>query len=862
MAFENHTPMMRQYLSIKQEYPDTLLFYRMGDFYELFYDDAVNTAEILGISLTSRGKSNDEAVPMAGVPHHSADSYLARLLALGKSVAICEQTEDPATAKGPVRREVTRILTPGTVSDEKFLNATEDNLLVALAAHKQTFGLAWLNLSSAQFSVMQLDGRAALENELARLNPRELLLSEDSELPLDGLTGTRALRRRPACDFYYHSAAARLKRQLAVDDLYAFGCSQWDQAIKAAGAVLAYVDETHRHTLPHITHLNSQRQQDYVTIDAVTRRNLEIETNLKGGKNHTLTAVLDRTATAMGSRLLKRWLHQPLRDIQQITRRQGAVNAIKQGELVPSLSDCLRRCGDVERITTRVVLGSARPADLLKLRDTLQQLPFLRQGLEACDDAHLNRLVEQLDPLEASCQQLQAALVDEPPQLIRDGGVIAEGYDSELDELRRISKEASQWLLDFEQQQRQETGINNLKVGYNRVHGYYIEISRANKQELPAHYMRRQTLKAAERYTTEELQAFEIKVLTSKDQALAREKRLYQELLTMLGDQAGALNRIAAAIAEVDVLQNFAERAARLGLVCPEFCADKRLAIENGRHVVIENSLEAPFIANDVALAPPQCMYLITGPNMGGKSTYMRQIALIVLLAHTGCFVPASAARLGGVDQILTRIGAADDLASGRSTFMVEMAETAHILNQATTDTLVLMDEVGRGTSTRDGLALARAIAERLAAIGCYTLFATHYFELTELAEHSSAIVNRHFSAVEQGNDIVFMHAIQPGAASQSYGLAVARRAGIPGTVLNKASEYMRRMAEGAESGALAPPRGDLLATAKAEPQPCYQQLAARLEALNPDHLSPRDALNALYELKAQLDDEQGVTTP
>jgi DNA mismatch repair protein MutS len=843
-----HTPMMQQFLRIKAQHPRELLFYRMGDFYELFFDDAKRAAELLDITLTARGKSSGEPIPMAGVPYHAAEGYLARLVKAGVSVAICEQIGDPATSKGPVERKVVRIVTPGTLSDEALLEERAENLLLAVAQHRDQFGLAWLDLASGRFRVLEVAGEEALASELQRLNPAETLYQDSIAYPV--ITGRRGARAQPVWEFDQDSARRSLNLQFQTHDLQGFGCDHLGLAIGAAGCLLQYVKDTQRSNLPHIRAIAHESRAESVILDAATRRNLEIDRNLAGGDSNTLLSVMDRCVTAMGSRLLRRWLHRPLTDIEILGRRHGAIRSLCAEYHYEPVRAALKPIGDMERILSRVALRSARPRDLTRLRSSLQALPALRSALGGCAAERLSTLSQQAAEFPALCELLERAIGDNPPVVIRDGGVIATGYDAELDELRRISSNAGDYLLEIEQREREATGINSLKVGYNRVHGYYIEISRGQSDRAPDTYQRRQTLKNAERFITPELKAFEDKALSAKSRALAREKGLYDALLERLNEDLAPLQDSAAAVAELDVLANLAERAETLRLCQPEFSDELLFEISGGRHLVVEQVLEEPFIANDTLLNQRRRMLLITGPNMGGKSTYMRQNAIIALLAHSGSFVPASSARLSPIDRIFTRIGSADDLASGRSTFMVEMTETANILHNATERSLVLMDEVGRGTSTFDGLSLAWAAAIQLAQqVRAFTLFATHYFELTALPEQCPTMANVHLDATEHQDHVVFLHNIQEGPANRSFGLQVAKLAGIPDPVLKSARDKLRELELGRDRAAptATPAQAELFA--EPAPHPVLEQL----QALDVDSLSPRDALAFLYQLRAEL---------
>ncbi len=789
---EQHTPMMQQYLRIKAEHPDKLLFYRMGDFYEFFFEDAKRAVKLLDITLTHRGQSGGEPIPMAGVPYHAVEGYLAKLIRLGESMAICEQVGDPALAKGPVERKVVRIVTPGTVTDEALLEERQENLLVAISEAKGHFGVASLDMGSGRFHVSEVDNLESVSSELARLQPAECLLNEASEAPIEITASTQ---RRPAHTFDIDHATRLLTTQFGTQDLSGFGCEHLPLGISAAGALLHYAQETQRTALPHIRGLRVQSSDDSVTLDATTLRNLELLTNLSGGKEHTLAWVLDHTATPMGSRLLRRWIKRPLKDHNTLTRRHQAIHTLLSKQTYENITPLLKSIGDIERILARIALRSARPRDLVGLRQALSTLPALQKILGTLDNPFLQKLSTQIGEFPELFALLARAIEASPAQLIRDGGVIADGFDATLDELRQISEHAGQYLIDFEATERERSGLPTLKVGFNRVHGYYIEISKAQAGQAPEHYTRRQTLKNAERYITPELKTFEDKVLSSRERALAREKALYESLLDDLLNVLPELQQCAHSLAVLDVLTNLAERADILHFTCPTFTEQPGIHIEEGRHPVIEQVQSAPFIPNDVILNEADRMLIITGPNMGGKSTYMRQTALITLLAYMGSFVPAKVAQFGPIDRIFTRVGAADDLASGRSTFMVEMTETANILLNATAQSLVLLDEVGRGTSTYDGLALAWAVVTHLAEeTKAFTLFATHYFELTSLPESIKNISNVHLDAVEHNDDIVFLHKVNPGPASRSYGLQVAKRAGIPEAIIQQAKEKLNQL--------------------------------------------------------------------
>ncbi len=849
--------MMQQFLRIKAQHPDELLFYRMGDFYELFYDDAKQAAQVLDITLTARGKSAGEPIPMCGIPFHAVDRYLVKLVEAGISVAICEQTGDPATSKGPVEREVIRIITPGTISDEALLDARQDNALLAISGgvdpqQKQVYGLALLDISSGRLVLNEVRDREALLTEIERIKPAEILIADDLQQEADSIR-LAALRRRPVWEFELDNARRLLCEHFNTRDLTAFECEQLPVAMAAAGCLFQYARETQKSDLPHIQGIQIEQLDDAVILDAASRRNLELDINLAGQRDNTLLSVLDRCATAMGSRLLGRWINRPLRDQQILAQRQQVVAALIENFHFEPLAEILASVGDLERILARLGLRSARPRDLARLRDSLALLPQLQQQLATIDSGALTDLARRIAEFPEQTTLLQAAIEENPPVVIRDGGVIAKGFDEELDELRDLSSNAGQFLVELEQKEKARTGSSTLKVGYNRVHGYYIEISKGQAGgELPAEYVRRQTLKNAERFITPELKEFEDKVLSANSKALSREKALYDELLETLAGDLSALICSANAISEVDVLNNFAERAASLDYCRPELSEASGINIVAGRHPVVETVSNENFVANDLSLEEGRRMLIITGPNMGGKSTYMRQTALITLMALCGSYVPAETARIGPVDRIFTRIGSSDDLAGGRSTFMVEMTETANILHHASSDSLVLMDEIGRGTSTFDGLSLAWAAALYIAEqLHCFTLFATHYFELTALPESYDGIDNVHLDAVEHDRGIVFLHAVKPGPANQSYGLQVAQLAGIPAPVINSARNKLQQLeAEslGSKSGPQDKPQQTELFSS--EPHPVLETLGK----LDPDELSARQALDLLYQLKGKLD--------
>jgi len=835
--------MMQQYLGIKSRYPDILLFYRMGDFYELFYEDARKAAGLLDITLTARGSSAGQPIPMAGVPYHAVDGYLAKLVRLGESVAICEQIGDPAACKGPVERKVVRIVTPGTITEEALLEARQENLIAAVHSHKGQFGLAMLELAGGRFSLMQIDSITSLHDELARLKPAELLHSD--KLAFNDLHEfTLSPKTLPDWQFEYSFAEQKLCDQLRVQNLAGFGCDGAPVGVIAAGALLAYVQDTQQSALPHLHSLHVESHDDAIILDPVTRRNLELEDSLSGNPTHSLFGVLDRCATSMGSRMLRRWIKRPLRDRVVLQERTGAITTLLTKLDGSAVQETLRGIGDMERILTRIALKSTRPRDLAQLRTALGRLPQIQQHLPAGKQGRITYLAKQIGSYPELYDLLQRAVVESPPLLIRDGGVIAEKYDKELDKLRRLQESAGDILAEMEQRERKETGIATLKVGFNKVHGFYIEVTRAQADKTPQHYQRRQTLKGAERYITPELKELEDKVLSAGERALAREKLLYDELLEKLNKYLVLLQLTAVGLAELDTLANLAERARSLDLHPAQLEHRPGVRITAGRHPVIEYNQTEPFTPNDLLLDEQRRMLMITGPNMGGKSTYMRQTALIILMAHIGSYVPAKSASIGPIDRIFTRIGASDDLAGGRSTFMVEMTETANILHNATAQSLVLMDEIGRGTSTFDGLALAWAAARHLAnELNAFTLFATHYFEMTRLPELCNNVVNIHLDAGEHDNHIVFLHSVKEGPAGRSYGLQVAALAGVPQTVIRSAADKLRELEQDQ-------PPTNRTTTPAMYTEPAPDPIRQALAQLEPDSMSPKQALEALYKLK------------
>ena len=847
-----HTPLMQQYLRIKAEYPDIILLFRMGDFYEVFYEDARRAAKLLDITLTARGKSAGAPIPMAGIPYHALDGYLVKLIRKGESAAICEQVSEPTAGKGIVDRKVVRIVTPGTVTDEALLSGRQDILLAAAVCIGKSWALSWMDLSSGRFLVRLLPSLDELETQLERLLPAELLVPDDANWAAS-LTGQRGLRRRAPWHFDRESAYDLLTGQFGTRDLAGFGLEDEPAAIAAAGALLQYAQETQRTALPHLRAIQMENPHNHLHLDATTRRNLELLHHPEGRSEHTLAGIMDSTITPMGGRLLRRWIAEPIRDRERLQLRHNSIEVLLETRLYESLRSLFRSVGDIERILARIALGSARPRDLTTLRQTLGVLPEIKSSLMGVNRAPLQQCGEEIECLPDLFELLSAALVDEPPVLIRNGGVIATGYDAELDELRGLSENADEFLREYEDRQREESGIPGLKVGYNRVHGYFIEITHAHQDKVPLHYKRRQTLKAAERYITEELKVFEDKVLSSRERAQARELYCYEQLVSSLQAGLVPLQTMANAISRLDVLCAFTERAITLDFCCPELSEQTGIDIRDGRHPVIEQVQPTAFTPNHTSMNPTRRMLIITGPNMGGKSTYMRQTALICLLAYTGSWVPASSAVIGPLDRIFTRIGAGDDLTRGRSTFMVEMTETANILHSASQQSLVLMDEIGRGTSTYDGLALAWAVAEYLARqVKAYTLFATHYFELTNLPQLLEGVHNVHLKAVEHGDRIVFLHSVDDGPASQSYGLQVAALAGIPKNVLRRARFQLSKL-ESAESDS--PQMG--LFTTYEEPEPELEPdnpVLDKLDDTDPDELTPRAALDLIYKLKGLRD--------
>ena len=848
----NHTPMMQQYLGIKHDHPHDLVFYRMGDFYEMFYEDAKQASELLDISLTTRGQSAGQPIPMCGIPYHAAEGYIAKIVNAGRAVAVAEQVGDPATSKGPVDRKVVRVVTPGTLTDEALMQANQDHLLVATFKLQDIYGIASLDMSSGRFAVTEANTADELQTQLQRLRPAELLFDESSEI-IDHIQEWPCRRPQASWNFTYDTALRILSHQFNTRDLSGFGCETMHAAICAAGCLLNYAKETQRGDLPHLRNLQIELPQDTLILDGPSRKNLEIDLNIQGGEQFTLAAALDTTATPMGGRLLRRWLNNPLRNIEVLEQRQDFICQMLTSDKTEDLQLGLKPIGDMERILARIALRSARPRDLSRLCASLRALPHIQVSLSPLESKRAQSLANDISEFPATVDLLMRAIVDNPPVIIRDGGVIAKGYDEELDQLRGLSQNAGQFLLDLETQERERTGLSTLKVGYNRVHGYYIEISRLQSAQAPSEYVRRQTLKNAERFITPELKSFEDRALSSKSRSLAREKALYEDLIEDLATQLQQLQQASDGVSELDVLCCLAERAMCLDLNRPSLKLEPGIDIRQGRHLVVEQLISDPFVANDTSLCATSSMMMITGPNMGGKSTYMRQVALIVIMAQIGAYVPALEASIGIVDRVFTRMGSSDDLAGGRSTFMVEMTETANILNNASAQSLVLMDEVGRGTSTFDGLSLAWSCALNLARdIGALTLFATHYFEMTQLSEQLAQVENVHLDATEHDDNIIFMHKVLPGPASKSYGLQVAKLAGVPHQVIDEARQKLNYLEQSEHKQTSAIAKNTLLETP--QQSDLFSHLAHPIEALleshKADELTPRQALELIYQMQ------------
>jgi len=849
--FSNHTPMMQQYLGIKQNHPNDLVFYRMGDFYEMFYDDAKDASQLLDISLTSRGQSAGQPIPMCGIPYHAAEGYIAKIVKAGRSVAVAEQIGDPATSKGPVDRQVVRVVTPGTLTDEALMDAKRDHLLTAVCQLHDTYGIASLDMSSGRFTLVEANSCEQLQTQLQRLRPAELLFEDTSDI-IEHIEEWSCRRAQPSWNFAYDTALRLLCSQFNTRDLSGFGCDSMNAAICAAGCLLNYAKESQKGDLPHLRNLEVELPQDTLILDGPSRKNLEIDHNIQGGDQFTLAAALDTTSTPMGGRLLRRWLNNPIRDIATLELRHDFIGQIIASNNPEDFQHCLKPIGDMERILARVALRSARPRDLSRLCSSLSSLPGIQNLLGTIESKKARSLASNIREFPDIVTLLTSAIAENPPVIIRDGGVIADGYDEQLDELRGLSQNAGQFLLDLEIQERQKTGLSTLKVGYNRVHGYYIEISRLQSGQAPVEYIRRQTLKNAERFITPELKAFEDKALSSKSRSLAREKSLYEALVEELATHLPTLQCSADDISEFDVLCCLSERALTLDLSQPTLTPNPGINIVQGRHLVVEQLITNPFVANNTTLSHEASMVMITGPNMGGKSTYMRQVALIVIMAQIGSYVPAASATIGIVDRVFTRMGSSDDLAGGRSTFMVEMTETANILNNASSKSLVLMDEVGRGTSTFDGLSLAWSCALNLAQdIGALTLFATHYFEMTQLAKQLTQVKNVHLDATEHEDNIIFMHKVLPGPASKSYGLQVAKLAGVPYQVISEAKQKLLLLEQSEQTNT----------SKKVSEKPLQKDLFSRLshpiesllENNKADELTPRQALDLIYQMQQLL---------
>lgn len=844
-----HTPMMKQYLAIKSQYPDKFLFYQMGDFYELFYQDAEKISKLLDITLTSRGQSGGSEIPMAGIPIHSVDQYLERLIGMNLSVAICNQIGDPAKSKGPVERKVVRIVTPGTLIEENLLDDRQENLTASVFVSNNQFGIATMEISSGRFLGYEVDNVAALLDTIRLINPAEIIAS-DNQKPLEDDT---TVHQVPS--WYFDSARVEnvLCELFETKFLDAFDCSEFPVATRAAGALVLYIQDLHGQALTHVNGIEYKQLSSFLNMDEVTRKNLEIEIGHDGSSQNSLVRIFDDCLTSMGARMLRRWFNAPITDRTELVARHDAVDWLTDAQLVEGLQHLLKPVVDMERILSRISMKTARPRDLIGLRNSLEILPELHDLVNNSSTPLIDSLQADLTPRQNIYEMLKAAIRDDPPNIIRDGGVLRDEYDQELGELRRIQKASGELLLQMEAEQQRATGIAHLRIRYNRVHGYYIEIPRSQQNSVPENYVRRQTVKNAERYVTEELKEFEDKMLGAKGKALLREKYLYDQILENLKPHIAEIMRCARALACLDLLVNFAHKAQELNLCRPELDNHSIIEIIDGRHPVVEQTIPGKqFIGNSTLLDESTRMQLITGPNMGGKSTYMRQIAIIALLAHTGCFVPAHSARIGFIDRIFTRIGAADDLAGGRSTFMVEMTEMASILRNASQNSLVIVDEIGRGTSTFDGLALAWSCARDLAMrIRSLTLFSTHYFELTELESELPELANVHLDAVEHGDSIVFMYKVKQGSASKSYGLQVARLAGIPDHVIASSRKKLTNMEEhSVQVDNQQQEHSDAGPSLNTE----EQRVLSRIQSIDADNLSPRQALDILYELSKNVE--------
>lgn len=845
--------MMRQFLKIKAQHPDHLLFYRMGDFYELFYEDAKSAAELLDLTLTSRGKSNGKPIPMAGIPYHAVDNYLAKCVKAGLSIAICEQVGDPNQSKGPVERKVQRIITPGTLTDEALIDEKREPILISIYEKNTKFGISWLAMASGKFFISECKNNDELISILSQLDIAEII-SANKDILCHNSINKDLLRERPEWEFDLDTSIKELNKQFGTHDLSSFGVDDYSLALCAAGALLQYVNSTQSSSLTHIKKILLHSKNDHLRIDSISRKNLELDVNLSGNEENTLFSVLNSTLTPMGSRLLKEWMLKPLNNINFIKERQQAIEAITNDYFFEQIREQIKPIGDIQRILTRISLKSARPRDLIKLSDAINIFPKLNNTLKNIDNLFIQKINNQIGLFPDEEILLKKSLIENPPMTIKDGGVIADGYDDELDSLRKLNTNASDFLIELEQREQKRTGLSSLKVGYNRIHGYYIEISKVQSNNAPTEYVRRQTLKNAERFIIPELKSFEDKALSAKSKALSREKYLYDQLIEKLNIRLSELQESADALAIIDCLTCLAERADYYNW-CPVNIKDNPgINIKKGRHPVVENFSTKPFIPNDLHLNNKLHTLVITGPNMGGKSTYMRQVALITVLAHMGSKVPADSADIGIVDQIFTRIGSSDDLSGGRSTFMVEMSETANILHNATKNSLVLMDEIGRGTSTFDGLALAWSCIKYLAEeIKSLTLFATHYFELTSLAEKMNCSDNIHLDAREYENEIVFMHTVKSGPANKSYGIQVANLAGIPKEIIN----FARKKLLDLENENIKETDKRNYSDKPSKQVDFFEMDSSKIESLienmDPDKMTPLQALESIFLLKNEL---------
>jgi len=871
---DNLTPAMKQFYHFKGKYPDAILFFRMGDFYETFYDDAKVCSKVLGLTLTSRSKADDNPVPLAGVPYHAVDGYLKKMIQAGYKVAVCEQVEDPKTAKGLVKRDVVRIVTPGTLTDEMLLEARQDNFLAAIslgAKHNAT--LSWVDVSTGHFSVQRMP-EAGLLDELVRLGPAECLLADargelfeaETRRLVQQITQlTHAVvTERPAWYFDPYQARQRLLKHFGVTTLEGFGITDADKdLVPPAGAILEYLGETQKTTLAHIQTLQKVDPRNFLQIDPVSLRSLEILQTLRTeNRKGSLLDCLDQTLTGMGARMFRSWLCMPLRDLAAIERRQDAVAALKEAQTeLSQIRKHLAEVADTERIAARISTLRVTPRDLLALAATLRRIPELRQILRGFQADLLKELAAGCDGMEDLADLLESAIEPSCPNHLRDGGVIRSGFDPKLDHLRSISRDGQTWLADYQKAEIERTGISHLKVGFNQVFGYYIEISHAAADKVPADYVRKQTVKNAERYITDRLKEYETQVLGAEEKALQLEVRLFEDLRAQASTYIDRMQGLAHTIAQMDGLQSFAFVAHRRSYVRPRMTEGGELVIRDGRHPVLAETLGAEFVPNDVDLGEGHGdILVITGPNMSGKSTYIRQTALLVLMAQAGSYIPAQDAAIGLVDRIFTRVGASDELTRGQSTFMVEMTETANIVNNATARSLVILDEVGRGTSTYDGLSLAWAITEHLAtAVKCRTLFATHYHELTELAELFANVKNCNVAVREWADEVVFLHRILPGGTDKSYGIHVAKLAGLPRPILERAREILQELETAFQKEATSEhlarhktkdPDADTLFVQR------HKSVLDRLASMDVNNLTPIEAINLLNEVKKELSGE------